>query len=71
VHCGVHGVPVGDFFLGRFVEDRADVPVSLEGCWSFCEVSHIRFCPLSNETPNADALDEKVRLGRHARLLVV
>jgi hypothetical protein len=39
VHCGVHGLPVGDFFLGRYVEERAGVPVSLEGCWAFCKVS--------------------------------
>ncbi|KAB8298997.1 hypothetical protein EYC80_001132 [Monilinia laxa] len=36
VHCGLHGLPVGDFFLAEFVEDKAGVDVSLRGCWEFC-----------------------------------
>ncbi|KAI9642363.1 hypothetical protein NHQ30_009167 [Ciborinia camelliae] len=36
VHCGLHGLPVGDFFLAEFVEDKAGVDVTLKGCWEFC-----------------------------------
>ncbi|KAF7853899.1 hypothetical protein EAF04_010565 [Stromatinia cepivora] len=36
VHCGLHGLPVGDYFLAEFVEDKAGVAVSLRGCWEFC-----------------------------------
>ncbi len=38
-HCGVHGQPLGDYFLGEFVQNKADVPVTLEGCYQFCTVS--------------------------------
>ena len=38
-HCGVHGKAVGDFFIGRFVENAANLPVTLKGCYQFCEVS--------------------------------
>jgi hypothetical protein len=41
VHCGIHGLPVGDYFLAQFVEDKADVPVTLEGCYEFCVVSFL------------------------------
>ncbi|TGO11602.1 hypothetical protein BTUL_0106g00410 [Botrytis tulipae] len=37
VHCGLHGLPVGDYFLAEFVEDKAGVPVTLQGCWEFCD----------------------------------
>ncbi|TAQ88347.1 hypothetical protein B7494_g3325 [Chlorociboria aeruginascens] len=36
VHCGLHGLPVGDYFLAEFVEDKDDVAVTLSGCYSFC-----------------------------------
>ncbi|KAM3086600.1 hypothetical protein ACMFMG_000727 [Clarireedia jacksonii] len=36
VHCGLHGLPVGDFFLAEFVENKAGVDVTLKGCWEFC-----------------------------------
>ena len=39
VHCGVHGLPVGDYFIGEFVQNKDDVPVTLEGCFQFCSVS--------------------------------
>ncbi|KAF9869440.1 hypothetical protein CkaCkLH20_13102 [Colletotrichum karsti] len=35
-HCGVHGLPVGNYFLARFVENSPGVPVTLEGCYQFC-----------------------------------
>ncbi|GKT55504.1 hypothetical protein ColTof4_07630 [Colletotrichum tofieldiae] len=35
-HCGVHGLPVGNYFLARFVENAPGVPVTLEGCFQFC-----------------------------------
>ncbi|KAK4193409.1 hypothetical protein QBC35DRAFT_458457 [Podospora australis] len=35
IHCGIHGNPVGNFFLARFVENEAGTPVTLEGCWQF------------------------------------
>ncbi|GKT48379.1 uncharacterized protein ColSpa_08560 [Colletotrichum spaethianum] len=35
-HCGVHGLPVGNYFLARFVENAPAVPVTLEGCYQFC-----------------------------------
>ncbi|KAF5868014.1 uncharacterized protein Bfra_007209ia [Botrytis fragariae] len=37
VHCGLHGLPVGDYFLAEFVEDKAGVAVTLQGCWEFCD----------------------------------
>ncbi|KAM0329785.1 hypothetical protein ACHAQA_003949 [Verticillium albo-atrum] len=36
-HCGVHGKPVGNYFLARFVENSPGVPVTLEGCYQFCD----------------------------------
>ncbi|KAK0731240.1 hypothetical protein B0H67DRAFT_564227 [Lasiosphaeris hirsuta] len=36
VHCGVRGKAVGNYFLGRFVENAAGVGVTLEGRWKFC-----------------------------------
>lgn len=38
-HCGVHGLPVGNYFIARFVENSKNVPVTLEGCYQFCNVS--------------------------------
>ncbi|KAK2026860.1 hypothetical protein LX32DRAFT_654400 [Colletotrichum zoysiae] len=35
-HCGVHGLPVGNYFLARFVENAPGAPVTLEGCYQFC-----------------------------------
>ncbi|KAF4851213.1 hypothetical protein CGCSCA4_v003366 [Colletotrichum siamense] len=35
-HCGVHGLPVGNYFLARFVENSPGVRVTLEGCYQFC-----------------------------------
>ncbi|KAJ0162357.1 hypothetical protein CTA2_4685 [Colletotrichum tanaceti] len=35
-HCGVHGLPVGNYFLARFVENAPGLPVTLEGCYQFC-----------------------------------
>ncbi|KAK7439129.1 hypothetical protein CaCOL14_002365 [Colletotrichum acutatum] len=35
-HCGVHGLPVGNYFLARFVNNAPNVPVTLEGCYQFC-----------------------------------
>lgn len=43
-HCGVHGLPVGTYFIARFVENAPGVPVTLEGCYQFCTVSD-RQCP--------------------------
>ncbi|RDW67802.1 hypothetical protein BP6252_09198 [Coleophoma cylindrospora] len=36
LHCGLHGLPVGDYFLAEFVEEKANVAVTLEGCYQFC-----------------------------------
>ncbi|TPX16616.1 uncharacterized protein E0L32_003557 [Thyridium curvatum] len=38
-HCGVHGKPVGDYFMAQYVQNKKDVPVTLEGCYQFCEAS--------------------------------
>ncbi|OLN94243.1 hypothetical protein CCHL11_02917 [Colletotrichum chlorophyti] len=35
-HCGVHGLPVGNYFLARFVENAPGRRVTLEGCYQFC-----------------------------------
>ncbi|TDZ46073.1 hypothetical protein CTRI78_v009037 [Colletotrichum trifolii] len=35
-HCGVHGLPVGNYFLARFVENSPGRRVTLEGCFQFC-----------------------------------
>ena len=40
-YCGIKGLPVGDYFIAEFVEDRPGVPVTEEGCYQFCDVS----CP--------------------------
>lgn len=56
VHCGVHGLPVGDFFLGRYVEERAGVPVTLEGCYEFCNV---RFSLSPSPSPSSSNLVTK------------
>ncbi|KAK0618477.1 hypothetical protein B0T17DRAFT_619066 [Bombardia bombarda] len=36
IHCGVHGLPVGDYFVAQFIEDESGVPVTLDGCWKSC-----------------------------------
>ncbi|KAI9171322.1 hypothetical protein HJFPF1_00804 [Paramyrothecium foliicola] len=36
-YCGVHGEPAGTYFIAEFIEDRPGVPVSLEGCYEFCD----------------------------------
>lgn len=41
VYCGVHGLDVGNYFLAQYVNNKANEPVTLEGCWQFCKVS----CP--------------------------
>lgn len=37
-HCGVHGLPVGKYFIARFVDNAPGVPITLEGCFQFCNV---------------------------------
>lgn len=37
-HCGLHGLPVGDYLPARYVEDDAGVPVTLEGYYEACFV---------------------------------
>ncbi|KAL3424715.1 hypothetical protein PVAG01_03996 [Phlyctema vagabunda] len=37
LHCGLHGLPVGDYFLAEFVENRDDEAVTLQGCYQFCK----------------------------------
>jgi hypothetical protein len=37
-HCGVSGLPVGDYFLALFVENKAGEDVTLLGCFEFCTV---------------------------------
>lgn len=39
VYCGVHGSALGNFYLGTFVENRNNVPVTLEGCYQFCRIN--------------------------------
>ncbi|KAK7226334.1 hypothetical protein V2G26_014337 [Clonostachys chloroleuca] len=36
-YCGVNGKPAGVYFLAEFIEERAGVPVSQEGCYQFCD----------------------------------
>lgn len=38
---GIHGLPVGDYFLAEFIENKAGVPVTLLGCYQFCIVSYL------------------------------
>jgi len=33
LHCGVHGLPVGDYFIAEFVENKPDTAVTLLGCF--------------------------------------
>ncbi|TLS25988.1 hypothetical protein PpBr36_07709 [Pyricularia pennisetigena] len=37
VYCGVHGLDVGNYFLAQYVNNKANEPVTLEGCWQFCK----------------------------------
>lgn len=39
IYCGVHGLPVGTYFLAQFVQNRENVPVTLEGCYQFCHAN--------------------------------
>jgi hypothetical protein len=39
--CGVHGFPVGDFFLGQLVESKPGVDITLQSCYEFCAVGSI------------------------------
>jgi hypothetical protein len=38
---GIHGLPVGDYLLAEFIENKAGVPVTLLGCYQFCIVSYL------------------------------
>jgi hypothetical protein len=38
-YCGVRGEPAGTYFIAEFIENRSGVPVTLEGCYEFCDVS--------------------------------
>lgn len=38
VYCNVKGDPLGVYYLGTFVENRNNVPVTLEGCYQFCQL---------------------------------
>ncbi|KAI6281210.1 hypothetical protein ACKVWC_001166 [Pyricularia oryzae] len=40
VYCGVHGLDVGNYFLAQYVNNKANEPVTLEGCWQFCKASN-------------------------------
>ncbi|KUI65950.1 Periaxin [Cytospora mali] len=36
IHCGVRGAPIGDYYLATYAWNKRDVPVTLEGCYQFC-----------------------------------
>lgn len=35
----MHGTALGDFYMGTFVENSNNVPVTLEGCYQFCRIN--------------------------------
>lgn len=35
-HCGVHGLPNGDYFIAEYIDNSNDVHVTLLGCYEFC-----------------------------------
>jgi hypothetical protein len=39
-HCGLHGLPVGDLFLARFVQDEDAPPMTVVTCYKYCTVRH-------------------------------
>ncbi|KAH6671246.1 hypothetical protein B0J14DRAFT_91315, partial [Halenospora varia] len=43
LHCGLHGLPLGDYFLGSWAYQADDVPVTLLGCYKICAVSFVYF----------------------------
>ncbi|GKT82853.1 hypothetical protein Ct61P_00703 [Colletotrichum tofieldiae] len=72
-HCGVHGLPVGNYFLARFVENAPGVPVTLEGCFQFCAVSDLfpllhPFSDIYNQWNDLLTNHLAERHGRHQRL---
>lgn len=38
-YCGEHGSALGVFLLGTFFENEDNVPVTLEGCFQYCQVT--------------------------------
>lgn len=38
VYCNIKGDALGVYYLGTFVENKNNVPVSLEGCYEFCQL---------------------------------
>ncbi|KUI54035.1 Periaxin [Cytospora mali] len=36
IHCGIRGAPIGDYYLATYAWNKRDVPVTLEGCYQFC-----------------------------------
>jgi hypothetical protein len=39
VHCGVYGVPNGDYFMAQYIVDGPGVAVTPVGCYEYCQVS--------------------------------
>ncbi|EPE25926.1 hypothetical protein GLAREA_01838 [Glarea lozoyensis ATCC 20868] len=36
LHCGLHGLPVGDYFLAGFVENETSGRLDVWKCWRYC-----------------------------------
>ncbi|KAK7714223.1 hypothetical protein SLS64_004322 [Diaporthe eres] len=39
IHCGIRGTAIGVYYLATYAYNRANVPVTLQGCYQFCAVS--------------------------------
>jgi hypothetical protein len=39
LHCGLHGLPIGDYFLAGFNENETSGRLDLWKCWRYCTVS--------------------------------
>lgn len=39
IHCNVRGTALGVYYLATYAYNKANVPVTLQGCYQFCSVS--------------------------------
>ncbi|KAI7788913.1 hypothetical protein LA080_005015 [Diaporthe eres] len=39
IHCGIRGTAIGVFYLATYAYNRANVPVTLQGCYQFCSIA--------------------------------
>ncbi|KKY36835.1 hypothetical protein UCDDA912_g03189 [Diaporthe ampelina] len=39
IHCGIRGTPLGTYYLATYAFNKANVAVTLQGCFQFCSIA--------------------------------